>query len=34
VVNGVDYTADGLTLEKMGLTGMSPERILAHVREG
>jgi len=31
-INGVDYRRRGLTLERMGLSGMRPEEVLAHVR--
>lgn len=31
---GIDYTRDGLTLEKMGLAGMTPERLLRFVQDG
>lgn len=30
-INGVDYEQEGLTLERMGLRGKSPEEIRAHV---
>jgi opine dehydrogenase len=34
VVNGTDYGSVGLTLDRMGLSGLSPERILARARDG
>jgi opine dehydrogenase len=33
-LNGVDYFATGLSLEKMGLTGLSPAEIVAYARSG
>jgi opine dehydrogenase len=34
VINGVDYRSDGLTLERMGLTGMGPDDIGDYARSG
>ncbi|GAA4707282.1 NAD/NADP-dependent octopine/nopaline dehydrogenase family protein [Pseudonocardia yuanmonensis] len=34
VLNGVDYRVTGLTLERMGLEGRSPEQMLTYVRDG
>jgi opine dehydrogenase len=34
VINGVDYRAIGLTLDKMGLRNMGPEQIVEYVRTG
>jgi opine dehydrogenase len=31
VINGIDYPREGLTLERMGLAGMTPDEIRAHV---
>src|SRR5581483_10568727 len=33
-INGVDYRATGLALDKMGLRGMTPEQIVDYVRPG
>lgn len=33
-LNGVDYFRTGLSLEKMGLTGLSPAEIVAYTRSG
>jgi len=32
-LNGIDYLTEGLTLERMGLSGLDPEGLLAHVSE-
>ena len=34
VANGVDYPSLGLTLNRMGLAGMAPQRIIAYARTG
>lgn len=31
VINGIDYSRQGLTLERMGLAGKTPAQIRAHV---
>jgi len=31
VINGIDYPRKGLTLERMGLAGKTPDEIHAHV---
>ena len=33
-INGIDYRAIGLTLDKMGLRGMGPKQIIEYVRTG
>jgi hypothetical protein len=33
-LNRIDYRRDGLTLEKMGIEGISPERLPALLHEG
>jgi opine dehydrogenase len=33
-INGVNYRAIGLTLDKMGLRGMGPKQIIEYVRTG
>ena len=33
-LNGVDYYREGLTLERMGLTGLNAEGIVAHAHDG
>jgi hypothetical protein len=34
VINGIDYRRDGLTLDRMGITGMQAEDLLAYALSG
>jgi opine dehydrogenase len=34
VLNGRDYRAEGLTLERLGLSGVAPEDLEAYLRDG
>jgi hypothetical protein len=33
-LNGRDYRADGLTLDRLGIAGLSPDELATYLRDG